>query len=188
MIWHAQVALVPVLACLVAAACSGKSDDCSSNPSPLRRLNPLNFHADTCNLKWTHGCTVLDKHGGLQQKPPPFSLCDALHWPAGLLPIDAYTLALQSNDFAPDSPSVTLHGLWPGLAGGWGEKNQPYGCLHGEEFDEAILTTFSGLLSYFWPTDAKFNNTMQCFILSEWMKHGTCAVIPGADGTAFRLP
>jgi len=28
---------------------------------------------------------------------------------------------------------------------------------------------------------------MPCFILSEWMKHGTCAVIPGADGTAFRL-
>ncbi|KAJ9123495.1 hypothetical protein QFC24_003709 [Naganishia onofrii] len=29
---------------------------------------------------------------------------------------------------------------------------------------------------------------MECFILSEWMKHGTCAVIPGADGSAFRLP
>ncbi|KAK4031864.1 hypothetical protein C8A01DRAFT_41702 [Parachaetomium inaequale] len=188
MTWLAQLALVPALACLVAASCSGKSDDCSSNPSPLRRFNPLNFHADTCNLKWMHGCTVLDRHGRLEQKPPPFSLCDALHQPAGLLPIDAYTLALQRNDFAPDSPGVTLHGLWPGSAGGSGERNQPYGCLHGEEFDEAILPTFSGLLSYFWPTDAKFNNTMQCFILSEWMKHGTCAVIPGADGTAFRLP
>ncbi|KAI8649452.1 hypothetical protein LRP88_11375 [Fusarium phalaenopsidis] len=188
MTWHAQLALVLALVCLVAASCSGKSDDCSSNPIPLRRFNPLNFHPDTCNLKWKHGCTVLDKHGGLQQKPPPFSLCDALHRPAGLLPIDAYTLALQDNDFAPDSADVTLHGLWPGSAGGSGEKNQPYGCLHGEEFDEAILTTFGGLLSYFWPTDAKYNNTMQCFILSEWMKHGTCAVIPGADGTAFRLP
>ncbi|KAF4494062.1 isoamyl alcohol oxidase [Fusarium agapanthi] len=37
------------------------------------------------------------------------------------------------------------------------------------------------------PTDPKFGNTTQCFILSEWMKHGTCAVIPGADGNAFRL-
>src|SRR4051794_21180651 len=100
MTWHAQLALVLALAlaCPVAASCSGKSDDCSSNPSPLRRFNQLNFHVDTCNLKWTHGCTVLDRHGGLQQKPPPFSLCDALYQPAGLLPIDAYTLALQNND------------------------------------------------------------------------------------------
>ena len=188
MIWHAQLALVPGLACLVAASCSGKSDDCSSNPSPLRRFNPLNFHAETCNLKWTRGCTVLDKHGAPQQKPPPFSLCDTQRQPAGLLPVDAYSLALQNNDFAPGSPAVTLHGLWPGSAGGDGQKNQPYGCLNGEEFDEAILTTLGDLLRYFWPTDAKYHNTMPCFILSEWMKHGTCAVIPGADGTAFRVP
>ncbi|KAK4104522.1 hypothetical protein N658DRAFT_521175 [Parathielavia hyrcaniae] len=189
MTWLAHIALVPALAGLAAASCAGMSDDCSSNPSPLRQFNPLNFHADTCNLKWTHGCTVLDPHGGLQQKPPPFSLCDALHRPAGLLPIDAYSLALQPNDFAPGSPPFTLHGLWPGSAGGSGGKNQPFGCLYGEEFDEeAILGNLGGLLSHFWPTNAKYNNTMQCFILSEWMKHGTCAVVPGADGTAFRLP
>ncbi|KAK4462238.1 hypothetical protein QBC42DRAFT_176530 [Cladorrhinum samala] len=188
MIWQAQLALVPGLVCLAAASCTGKSDDCSSNPSPLRRVNPLNFHTETCNLKWTHGCTILDKHGQLQQKPPAFSLCDTQHQPAGLLPIDAYSLAIQRNDFAPNSPDFTLHGLWPGSVLGSGEKNQPYGCLNGEEFDESVLTTFGGLLDHFWPTDAKYNNTMQCFILSEWMKHGTCAVIPGADGTAFRLP
>ena len=39
--WHAQLALVPALAGLVAAWCSGKSDDCSANPLPLRRFNPL---------------------------------------------------------------------------------------------------------------------------------------------------
>lgn len=188
MTWHAKLALVSALAGLVAASCSGKSDDCSSNPSPLRRFNPINFHAETCNLKWANGCTVESKHGGLQQKPPPFSLCDTMGRPSGLLEIDAYSLALQDNDFAPDSPRFTLHGLWPGSAGGSGEQNQPYGCLHGEEFDETILTEFGDLLSYFWPTNAKYKNTMQCFILSEWMKHGTCAVIPGADGKAFRLP
>ncbi|KAK1980398.1 LOW QUALITY PROTEIN: hypothetical protein LZ30DRAFT_761233 [Colletotrichum cereale] len=186
--WHAQFALVLALVCLVAASCSGMSDDCSLNPIPLRRFNPLNFHPDTCNLKWKHGCTSRDKHGGLRQKPPPFSLCNALRRPAGLLPIDAFTLSLQNNDFSPDSADFTLHGLWPGSVGGIDSKNQPYGCLNGEEFDETILTTLGGLLSYFWPTNAKSNNTMECFILSEWMKHGTCAVIPGADGTAFRLP
>jgi ribonuclease T2 len=173
---------------VAAASCSGFSDDCSSNPIPLRRFNQFNYHPDTCNFKWNHGCTVLDKHGGLQQKPPPFSLCNAGREPAGLLPVDAYTLAMQDNDFAPGSAEVTLHGLWPGSAGGNGAKNQPYGCLNGEEFDETILTTFDDLLSYFWPTNAKYNNTMECFILSEWMKHGTCAVIPGHDGTAFRVP
>lgn len=186
--WHAQLALVLALVCLVAGSCSGMSDDCSANPVPLRRFNELNFHPDTCNLKWKHGCTALDKHGELQQKPPPFSLCNAWRQPAGLLAIDAYTLSLQHNDFAPESAAVTLHGLWPGSAGGTGAKNQPYGCLNGEEFDETMLTTFGGLLSHFWPTNARFNNTMECFILSEWMKHGTCAVIPGADGTAFRIP
>ncbi|KAF2150277.1 hypothetical protein K461DRAFT_260438 [Myriangium duriaei CBS 260.36] len=188
MAWYAQLARVLALVCLATASCSGMSDDCTSNPIPLRQFNPLNFHSDTCNLKWKHGCTVKDKHGGLQQKPPPFSLCNAWRQPAGLLPIDVYTLALQNNDFAQDSAEFTLHGLWPGSAGGTGAKNQPYGCRNGEEFDEAILTTFSGLLNYFWPTNAKYNNTIQCFILSEWMKHGTCAVVPGADGTAFRLP
>ncbi|UKZ58369.1 hypothetical protein TrVGV298_012237 [Trichoderma virens] len=189
---YARLALVLVaLAYLVAgaaASCAGRSDDCPSNPIPLRRFNPANYHVETCNLKWTQGCTILDKYDNLQQKPPPFSLCDAKHRPSGLLATDAYTLALQQNDFAPGSPNVTLHGLWPGSQGGHGEKNQPYGCQHGEEFDESYLTTFGTLLKHFWPTDSKFNNTMNCFILSEWMKHGTCAVIPGADGRAFRLP
>ncbi|UKZ68562.1 uncharacterized protein TrAtP1_009588 [Trichoderma atroviride] len=189
MSWHARLGLVlAALAHLAAAYCTGLSDDCPSNPSPLRRFNPLNFHINTCNFKWTHGCTILDKHGGLQQKPPPFSLCNSKHRPSGLLATDAYTLALQVNDFAPDSPSVTLHGLWPGSVNGKGAQNQPMGCQHGEEFDESYLATFGALLRYYWPTDAKYNNTMSCFILSEWMKHGTCAVVPGADGTAFRLP
>ncbi|KAM0513396.1 hypothetical protein ACHAPE_007860 [Trichoderma viride] len=186
--WRALVlAALPYLV-QVDASCTGLSDDCPSNPSPLRRFNPLNFHVKTCDFKWTHGCTILDKHGGLQQKPPPFSLCNSKHRPSGLLATDAYTLALQKNDFAPGSPSVTLHGLWPGSINGRGAKNQPMGCQHGEEFDESYLTTFGSLLKYYWPTDAQYNNTMSCFILSEWMKHGTCAVIPGADGTAFRLP
>ncbi|KAL2689088.1 hypothetical protein Neosp_003140 [[Neocosmospora] mangrovei] len=176
------------MASLVAASCFGFSDDCSDNPIPLRQFNPLNFHAKTCNLKWKNGCTIIGRDGELQQKPPPFPLCDTLHQSSGLLRIDAYSLALQENHFAPDSARFTLHGLWPSSAGGSGEKNQPYGCLNGEEFDESILTTFGDLLSYFWPTDAKFHNTMQCFILSEYMKHGTCAVIPGADGLAFRIP
>ncbi|KAK3946703.1 hypothetical protein QBC32DRAFT_388631 [Pseudoneurospora amorphoporcata] len=190
MAWHAQLALVLALVCLPLATawCSGKSDACSSNPNPLWQFNALNFHAETCNLKWNSGCTILDKYGALQQKPPPYSLCTSGHQPAGLVPVDAYTLALQNNNFAPGSAKWTLHGLWPGSAEGTGAENQPYGCLHGEEFDETILTTFGGLLNYFWPTNAKFNDTMLCFILSEWMKHGTCAVIPGADGTAFRLP
>ncbi|KAF5011135.1 hypothetical protein FDECE_2743 [Fusarium decemcellulare] len=191
MTWRTQLALVPALACLVAAwsGCFGKSDDCSDNPIPLRRVNSNNFHTETCNLEWTLDCTVKDKHDERQQKPPPFWLCDTLGEAAGLIPIDAYSLALQDNEFARGSAArFTLHGLWPSSAGGDGAKNQPYGCLNGEEFDESILTTFGGLLSYFWPTDPHFHNTMQCFILSEWMKHGTCAVIPGADGKAFRLP
>ncbi|KAG7409343.1 hypothetical protein DER46DRAFT_628645 [Fusarium sp. MPI-SDFR-AT-0072] len=189
MTWHAQLTLVLALVCLVSAKCTGMSDDCSSNPIPLRQFNPLNFHSATCNLKWKHGCTIKNKHGQLQQKPPPFLLCNAWQKPAGLIPVDAYTLALQKkdSDSPQDSADFTLHGLWPGSAGGTGAKNQPYGCLNGEEFDETILKTFGGLLSYFWQTDPKFKNTMQCFILSEWMKHGTCAVIPGADGKAFRL-
>ncbi|KAH7232308.1 uncharacterized protein BKA55DRAFT_580942 [Fusarium redolens] len=188
MTWHAQLALVLALVCLVSAKCTGMSDDCSSNPIPLRQFNPLNFHPATCNLKWNHGCTI-KKNGQLQQKPPPFLLCNAWQQPAGLIPVDAYTLAMQKkdSDSPQDSADFTLHGLWPGSAGGTGAKNQPYGCLNGEEFDESILKTFGGLLSYFWPTNPKFKNTMQCFILSEWMKHGTCAVIPGADGKAFRL-
>ncbi|KAL7895145.1 hypothetical protein HDV63DRAFT_382034 [Trichoderma sp. SZMC 28014] len=184
--WRALV--LAALPYLVDASCTGLSDDCPSNPSPLRRFNPLNFHVKTCDFKWTHGCTILDKDGGLQQKPPPFSLCNSKHRPSGLLPTDAYTLALQENNFAPDSPSITLHGLWPGSVNGRGAKNQPMGCRNGEEFDESYLTTFNDLLKYYWPTDHKYNNTMGCFILSEWMKHGTCAVIPGADGTSFRMP
>lgn len=189
MAWHAQLALVLALVCLATADwCSGKSDACSSNPNPLWTFNELNFQAATCNIKWNRGCTILGKHGQLQQKPPPYSLCNSGHKAAGLVPIDAYTLALQNNNFAPESAKWTLHGLWPGSADGTGAKNQPYGCLNGQEFDETLLTTFDDLLNYFWPTNAKYNNTMQCFILSEWMKHGTCAVIPGADGAAFRLP
>lgn len=153
MLWpcHARLALVLVaLACLVAgtaASCTGQSDSCASNTSPRWRFSPVNYHVDTCNFKWRRGCTTLDKHDNLQQKPPPFSLCDALHKPAGLLPTDAYTLALQQNDSAPASPNVTLHGLWPGSQGGRGSKNQPYGCEHGEEFDESYLTTFGILLN-----------------------------------------
>ncbi|KAK5660210.1 hypothetical protein OQA88_13684 [Cercophora sp. LCS_1] len=188
MAWHAQLALALALVCHATAQCSGKSDACSSNPIPMRQFNVLNFHAATCNLKWQLGCTTLNDRGVLEQKPPPYALCNSGRQPSGLVPVDAYTLALQNNNFAPGSAQWTLHGLWPGSADGVGERNQPYGCLNGEEFDETILTTFDGLLNYFWPTNAKFNNTMQCFILSEWMKHGTCAVIPGADGTAFRLP
>lgn len=187
MVRHAQVALVLSQVCLATAWCSGKSDACSSNPIPLRQFNELNYHAETCNLKWNLGCTNLDRHGALQQKPPPYSLCNSGHQPSGLIPVDAYTLALQKNNFAPGSAEWTLHGLWPGSADGTGAVNQPYGCRNGEEFDKTILTTFDSLLNYYWPTNAKYNNTMQCFILSEWMKHGTCAVIPGADGTAFRL-
>jgi ribonuclease T2 len=187
MTWHAQLVLVLALACLVAASCSGKSDACSDNPIMTRQFNALNYHANTCNLKWTQ-CTIKDKKGRKIQKPPPFSLCNAFDQPSGQIPVDVYTLSMQDNDFAPESAPFTLHGLWPGSVGGDGAKNQPYGCLHGEEFDETILTTFRGLLNYFWPTNAKYKNTMQCFILSEWMKHGTCAVIRGADDTAFRLP
>ncbi|KAF9776086.1 hypothetical protein IL306_005775 [Fusarium sp. DS 682] len=156
---------------------------------PRLQFNPLNFHPETCNYKWEHGCTILDKNKQLQQKPPPFPLCNAWDQASGDIPVDGYTLAMQKkdDDAPPDSADFTLHGLWPGSAGGNGAKNQPYGCLHGEEFDPAILKTFGGLLSYFWPTNPKFNNTMECFILSEWVKHGTCAVIPGADGTAFRV-
>ncbi|KAK8859636.1 Ribonuclease T2-like protein [Apiospora arundinis] len=188
MTWHAQLVLVLALACLVAASCSGKSDACSDNPDMTRRFNPLNFHADTCNLKWKLQCTIKDDNSTVTQKPPPFSLCNGHEKPSGLIPIDAYTLSMQDNQFAPSSARFALHGLWPGSAAGVGGKDQPYGCLHGEEFDEKIVTIFSGLLNYFWPTNPKYKNTMPCFILSEWMKHGTCAVIPGADGAAFRLP
>ncbi|KAJ9414957.1 hypothetical protein QL093DRAFT_2626030 [Fusarium oxysporum] len=137
---------------------------------------------------WNNGCTR-NKNGQLQQKPPPFLLCNSGQFPSGLIPVDAYTLAMQTRDAGSpqNSAKYTLHGLWPSSAGGNGARDQPYGCLNGEEFDESILKTFGDLLSYFWPTDPKFGNTMQCFILSEWMKHGTCAVIPGADGNAFRL-
>ncbi|QGI85784.1 hypothetical protein CEK25_012513 [Fusarium fujikuroi] len=187
MTWHAQLSLVLGLVCLASAECTGMSDDCSSNPIPLRQFNPLNYQAASCNLKWNNGCTIF-KNGQKQQKPPPYLLCTSGHHPSGLLPVDAYTLAMQKGDTdSKKSAKYTLHGLWPSSSGGNGAKDQPYGCLHGEEFDETILNTFSTLLKYFWPTDPKFGNTMQCFILSEWMKHGTCAVIPGADGNAFRL-
>ncbi|KAF5556840.1 isoamyl alcohol oxidase [Fusarium mexicanum] len=189
MTWHAHFALVLGLVCLASAQCTGMSDDCSSNPIPLRQFNPLNFQAASCNLKWKDGCTTI-KNGQKQQKPPPFSLCTSGQYPSGLLPVDGYTLAMQKDDASVKGKpaNFTLHGLWPSSAGGNGAKDQPYGCLHGEEFDETILKTFKKLLDHFWPTDPKFGNTMQCFILSEWMKHGTCAVIPGADRKAFRLP
>ncbi|KAF4987231.1 hypothetical protein FGRMN_10482 [Fusarium graminum] len=188
MTWHAQAVLMLALPYLVVASCFGRSDDCSFNPIPLRRVNPDNFHTYTCNLKWKNGCTTPDKYGGKQQKPPPFQLCNTHNKPSGLLEIDGYTLALQRNESTSVSSGYTLHGLWPGSRKGSGETNQPYGCLNGEEFDETILATFHTLLNHFWPTNPKYNNTMQCFILSEWMKHGTCAVIPGADGEAFRIP
>ncbi|GKU07582.1 unnamed protein product [Fusarium langsethiae] len=187
MTWHAQLALVLVLVCLVSASCSGRSDACSSNPILVQRINALNFHPKTCNLKWKFGCTKPDKNGGKEQKPPPFPLCTTWDYPSGLLPVDAYALSLQFNTFSKGSANTTLHGLWPGSIGGKGAKNQPYGCLNGEEFAETIVKTFDYLLKYFWPTNPKFENTVQCFILSEWVKHGTCAVIPGADGEAFRL-
>ncbi|KAM0544633.1 hypothetical protein ACHAO7_008786 [Fusarium culmorum] len=187
MTWHAQLVLVLALVCLVNASCSGRSDACSSNPILVRRVNTLNFQPESCNLKWKLGCTRPDKNGGKEQKPSPYPLCTTWDYPSGLLPVDSYTLSLQANNFSKGSANATLHGLWPGSVGGKGAKNQPYGCRNGEAFDETIPKAFHDLLKYFWPTNPEFKNTMQCFILSEWMKHGTCAVIPGADGEAFRL-
>ncbi|KAF4953631.1 hypothetical protein FGADI_5967 [Fusarium gaditjirri] len=117
--------------------------DCSSNPTPLRLFDPLNFHATTCNLRWNNGCTII-KNGKRQQKPPPFLLCNSRHFPSGVIPIDAYTLAMQRSDTdsTQKSAKYTLHGLWPSSAGGDGAKDQPYGHLNGEEFDETILNTF----------------------------------------------
>ncbi|KAM0431563.1 hypothetical protein ACHAQK_010188 [Fusarium lateritium] len=190
MIWHAQLAPVLALVSLVSAKCGGMSDACSLNPILVRQVNELNYQAVTCNLKWKHGCTNLSKRGQLQQKPPPYSLCNSWGMPSGKIPVDVYTLAMQKNDQValPNAAPYTLHGLWPGSSEGKGAKNQPYGCFNGEEFDEKILTNFKDLLNYYWPTNPQYNNTIQCFILSEWMKHGTCAVITGADGQAFRLP
>ncbi|KAM3443913.1 hypothetical protein MY4824_000361 [Beauveria thailandica] len=191
MTWHAQLVLVLALAWLGAAQCSGgKSDACKDNPVIIWRDNVNNYHPEACNLKWKLGCTTTNRNG-VSQKPPPFFLCTTYKYPSGQIPVDAYTLSMQSNqgddEFAEDAAPFTLHGLWPGSMEGHGQKNQPYGCKNGQEFDEKILTTFKDLLDYFWPTDPQYKNTMQCFILSEWMKHGTCAVITGADGQAFRL-
>ncbi|KAF5670358.1 isoamyl alcohol oxidase [Fusarium circinatum] len=157
---------------LASAQCTGMSDDCSSNPIPLRQFNPYNFQAASCNLKWKDTCVAI-KNGQKQQKPPPYSLCTSGDYPSGLLLVDGYTLAMQKGDTDVTKKSANY---------------TPYGCLHGEEFDETILKTFKELLDHFWPTDPKYGNTMQCFILSEWMKHGTCAVIPSADCKAFRIP
>ncbi|KAJ4123968.1 hypothetical protein NW765_007014 [Fusarium oxysporum] len=125
MTWHAQLALVLGLVCLASAKCTGMSDDCSSNPIPLRQFNPLNFHATTCNLKWNNGCTR-NKNGQLQQKPPPFLLCNSGQFPSGLIPVDAYTLAMQTRDAGSpqNSAKYTLHGLWPSSAGGNGARDQ----------------------------------------------------------------
>ena len=174
------------LAGLVAAQCSGKSDACSKNPVVARRSNAMNYHPETCDLKWNLKCTD-KKNGQLEQKPPPYFLCTTYREPSGLLPVDFYTLSMQINNFAPGAAKFTMHGLWPGSAGGDGPKNQPYGCQNGEEFDTKYLDTFNDLLKYYWPTDPQYKNTLPCFILSEWMKHGTCAVITGADGESFRL-
>ncbi|KXH28947.1 hypothetical protein CSIM01_13349 [Colletotrichum simmondsii] len=176
--WHAQLALVLTLISLVTAQwCSGKSDDYSSNPIPLRRFNELNFHPKTCDLKWKSKCVTKDKHGGLQQKPPPYSLCNWLRQPAGLIPIDAYTLAVQRNNFAEHAADITLHGLWPGSP--WRHRCQEptYGCLNGEEFDVTILTTFAGLLNYCWPTNAKFKNTI-CHRRPTFAQHFTVQLDP----------
>ncbi|KAI7766574.1 hypothetical protein LZL87_013602 [Fusarium oxysporum] len=188
MIWPAQLAPVLALVGLASAQCRGMSDACSLNPIVMRQANDLNYQSATCNLKWKSRCTET-KNGELQQKPPPYRLCNSWGMPSGKIPVDVYTLAMQENDEValPNAATYTLHGLWPGSRDGKGAKNQPYGCLNGEEFDEKILTTFKDLLNYYWPTNPKYKNTMQCFILSEWMKHGTCAVITGANGQAFRL-
>lgn len=180
--FFALLAILNYLSNVVHANCkNGFSDSCEANPNPAHRSNPFNFHEDTCNLKWRK-CN----NEGVQ-KPPPYVLCTSTHTPSGLLATDWYTFSMQNNNFAADSASYTLHGLWPGSQDGHGPRDQPYGCQNGEEFDEAFLTRFSGLFKYFWPTDPRFHNTPECFILSEWMKHGTCAVIRGADGNAFRL-
>ncbi|KAL6914878.1 hypothetical protein FSST1_012638 [Fusarium sambucinum] len=162
MTWHAHFALVLALVCLVSASCSGKSDACSSNPILLQRANDLNFQSASCNLKWKFGCTQPDKDGGTMQKPPPFSLCTTSDYPSGLLPVDAYTLSLQANTFRKGSANATLHGLWPSSAAGKGAKNQPYGCLNGEEFDESILRTFDDLLKL--PQEAYFRTV---FVLAN---------------------
>ncbi|CAG7558987.1 unnamed protein product [Fusarium equiseti] len=189
MTWLANIASVLAVAGLVSARCGGMSDACALNPILSRQDNVLNYQIDSCNLKWKQKCTTVNKRGELQQKPPPYLLCNSWGEPSGQIPVDVYTLAMQARD--DDSPAnsadYTLHGLWPGSSAGKGAKNQPYGCLNGEPFDEKLLTTFHDLLNYYWPTNPKYKNTMQCFILSEWMKHGTCAVIAGADGKAFRL-
>ncbi|KAH7305331.1 hypothetical protein B0I35DRAFT_362287 [Stachybotrys elegans] len=189
MIWSAQIASVLALVGLASAHCGGKSDACSLNPMVMRQANDLNYQFATCNLKWKRGCTNLSKHGELQQKPPPYRLCNSGGMPSGKIPVDVYTLAMQENDAVvlPNAATYTLHGLWPGSRDGKGANDQPYGCLNGEEFDEKLLTTFNDLFHHYWPTNPKYNNTIHCFILSEWMKHGTCAVIAGADGRAFRL-
>jgi len=78
------------------------------------------------------------------------SLCTSGHQqPAGRVPVDGYKLALQNNNFAPGSAKWTLHGLRPESVRGFHDKDRPYGCQNGEEFDERILTTFDGLLDYF---------------------------------------
>lgn len=158
--------------------CNGWSDNCSGNPDSDHQDSPFNYHPTTCNLKWQK-CSG----EGSKQKPSPYKLCNTKGDPSGQIPVDWYTLAVQKSG----DNSFTLHGMWPSSQYAKGSKNQPYGCLNGEEFNEDYLNTFSDLFNTFWPTDPKFGNTMECFIMSEWMKHGTCAVIPGGDGNAFRI-
>lgn len=165
--------------CSVSKPCS---DFCSSNQDESKQSSKYQYHEETCNAKW-RDCAVSAE----EVKPPPYYLLTTNGLPAGTLQVDLYTISMQNNDFADSSMKYTLHGLWPGSKDGQGPKNQPYGCLNGEEFDDRFLTEFSSLFQMYWPTNPKFGNTLPCFVLSEWMKHGTCAVIRGADGTAFRM-
>ena len=166
----------------VHSRCYGKSDNCANNPDPSHQSSPYNYHPETCNLKWSLNCA---DNG--EQKPPAFFLCtkSSEARPSGLLATDWYTLALQKNPS--DGSLLSLHGLWPGSKDGKRANNQPFGCKNGEEFDEKIFEKFTDLFNTYWPSDPKYGNTLKCFILSEWMKHGTCAVITGQDGNAFRL-
>lgn len=184
---HVLIVLVALIVLIapVLSQCTGgaRSDSCPNNPNKHHRNSSVNYHPDTCDLKWKK-CTTDG-----EQKPPPYLLCTSFMQPSGKLPIDWYTFSVQINNFEPSSPmNFTLHGLWPSSRLGEGSKNQPYGCLNGEEFDESYLSTFDELFKTYWPTDPKFHITPECFIMSEWMKHGTCAVIAGSDGRPFRLP
>ena len=79
----------------------------------------------------------------------------------------------------PSADAFTIHGLWPERAdGSW-----PQYCGRADSWSPADLAPLLPRLKAAWPSFG--NNADPAFWAHEWLRHGTCAGLPGGPRAFF---